>query len=797
MSASAPVVSARPSFGRFLLRALLWLLAIALVLLLAGSAWFYHASVAALPQTSGELRLAGLSAPVTIVRDTRGVPHITAANLDNLLFAQGFVTAQDRLWQMDVNRRFGRGELSEIFGERTLRVDRRQRILQLRRAAEAAVQALSAEDRRLLDAYTRGVNALIATQSNLPIEFRVLRYSPRPWTPEDSLMVGVNIAQSLSTQFDTEHSHEWVASRLGPALAADLYPNGSFRDRWPGSLPASGPVAPPADAALVRSVAELLDSLPLPCDSCSPGSNDWVVSGAHTASGKPLLANDMHLAHSIPGVWYEVHLRAGEMDVIGVSFPGLPYVVAGHNQRIAWGYTNVGPDVQDLFIEEFNAQGEYRTPSGWRHPDLRHEVIRVKGAPDVHLEVPVTRHGPIVTPLFPGESRPLALQWTLYDPQTLQFSFRAMNTARDWPQFLAAIRGFGGATQNVVYADVDGHIGYHAAGWVPIRASGDGSVPVPGADATHDWIGYIPFGQLPSVFDPPSGIIATANARITPPGYPYLIANQWSSPYRVERIYSVLESASRLTAADMLTLQMDTYSAFDLLIARALVAAVDASPAGGGRARRAADLMRAWDGRVSLDAVAPTLSAKSRRKLWQFLLEPRLGSGWEDYQWFGSSVALEKLLKDRPARWLPRGYADWNALLLASLDAALADPSAPADLSTWKWGPAFPVEIRHPLFGGLPLLDRISGPGLHPQSGNGSLTVKAAGRGFGASQRATYDLADLDASTLNLVCGQSGQIFSPHYLDQWPAWYHGSTFLLPFSDAAIKKAAADTLRLVP
>ncbi|MBI2681815.1 MAG: penicillin acylase family protein [Acidobacteriales bacterium] len=798
MSATAPSTPARTfPLWRFLGRSLLVLLGVALLGVLVVSAWFYRAAVSSLPQMDGELHLAGLSAPVTVVRDAQGVPHITAANLDDLAFAQGYVTAQDRLWQMDVNRRFGRGELSEIFGERTLRVDRRQRILQLRRVSESAVQKLPAEDRRLLEAYTRGINALIASQKDLPIEFRILRYAPRPWTLEDSVTVGVNIAQSLSTQYDTEYAREQVARKLGPELAADLYVNGSYRDRWPGSLPPSGPVSVPAESAHEQSVAELLDSLPIPCDSCTPGSNNWVVSGAHTASGKPLLSNDMHLAHSIPGIWYEVHLRAAGLDVAGVSFPGLPFVVAGHNQRIAWGYTNLGPDVQDLFIEEFNAQGEYKTPAGWRKPDFQRETIHVKGSPDVQLDVAVTRHGPIVTDLFPGETRKLALQWTIYDPQTIQFNFRAMNSARDWPGFLAAINGFGGATQNIVYADVDGNIGYHAAGWIPVRASGDGTLPVSGADASQDWTGYVPFDKLPAVFNPPSGIIATANARVTPDGYPLMLANQWGSPFRTERIYSVLESGKWFTAADMLDLQMDTFSAFDLLVAQALVAAVDNTPGAGGRVKHAADLMRDWNGRVDVDAVAPTMAAKTRRKLWQMLLEPRLGAAWEDYQWFSSSVALEDLLHDRPARWLPKGFKDWDGLLMAALDATVADRSAPADLASWKWGPAFPISLQHPVLGSIPVVSRWSGPGEHPQSGNGSLTVKAAGRGFGASQRATYDLSNLDASTLNVVCGESGQIFSPHYMDQWPAWYGGTSFVLPFSSASVDRAAAHTLRLLP
>lgn len=780
------------------------LLIVLLLAALAGAGafvWFRSTATAALPQLDGTIQLAGVTAPVTIARDAQGVPHITAASLEDLLFAQGFVTAQDRLWQMDVGRRFGRGELSEIFGGRTLKLDRQQRYLQLVPAVERAIAILTPAERRLLDAYARGVNALMERQrGRLPIEFKILGYEPRPWTPADSLMIGVNIAQSLSTSYTVEYAREKVSTRLGPELAADLYPTTSWRDRPPGSVPNPLPPASPAPRAESRDSdmpALITASAEDPCDSCYPGSNNWVISGAHTSTGKPLLSNDMHLQHSIPNTWYEVHLRAGELDVAGFSFPGLPFVIAGHNQRIAWGFTNLGPDVQDLFIETFNAQGQYQTPAGWQAPAHRAETIHVKGASDVVLDVVTTRHGPIVTELFPGETRKLALQWTIYDPETLRFHLLDLDRAQDWTQFRAAIAHFAGATQNVVFADVEGHIGYQAAGWIPVRASGDGAVPVDGSDGRHDWTGYVPFDKLPSLFDPASGIIATANARVTPSDYPFLLANQWGAPFRTARIYEVLESGKRFRPADMLTLQMDTDSEYDRLCAQAFRSAIEHAPAPSPRARQAADLLRRWDGRVEVASVAPTLTVSARRQLWKLLLSPRLGAQWEDYQWFSSSVALETMLRERPRRWLPAGYADWDALLLAAVEAAIADPAAPKDLSRWTWGGYSPLFLQHPVLGGIWGLNQLAGPGLVPQSGNGSLTVKAAGRSFGASERATYDLADLDASMSNIVTGQSGQVFSPHYMDQWPAWYEGHQFPLAFSAGAVDKAAVHTLRLAP
>jgi penicillin amidase len=764
---------------------------------------FKRAAMAALPQLDGAVQVAGLTAPVTVIRDAHGVPHIRAANVDDLFFAQGFITAQDRLWQMDINRRFGRGELSEIFGDRTLKIDKQQRTLQMKHSAEAAVAILPEQTRRHLEAYARGVNALIAQQrDHLPVEFRILRYQPRPWTVADSITIGLNIAQNLSTQYDVEYGREAMAAKLTPEELADLYLNSSWRDRPPSALPRDQqftPAPPPPAASLHQDNEWLRQLVPMRgdrslCDDCRPGSNNWVVSGARTVTGKPLLSNDMHLQHSIPNVWYETHLTSGDYDVVGVSFPGLPWVIAGHNQRIAWGYTNLGPDVQDLFVENFNAQGEYETPQGWQKPEMRREVIKVKGSPDVALDIPVTRHGPIVSGIFPGEKRQIALQWTIYDPQTVALEFFKINSAQNWQEFTQAISRFGGATQNVVYADVDGHIGYHAAGFVPTRAGGDGLSIVPGNTDQYSWTGYVPFDQLPSVYDPATGVIATANGKVTPDGYKYMLANQWSAPYRTERIYRVLESGAKLSADDMLHLEMDTYSEFDRTFANALVYAIDHAKTPSDKVRKAADLMRAWNGRMEIDSTAAIIPAKARRQLWRMILEPKVGQMWTNYQWFYSSGALERLVRMKPARWLPRDYTNWDDLLAGVVAEVMKD--APADLSTWKYGEQFPIRLNHPLFGDMPWINKYSGPGVHPQSGSG-LTVKAAGTVFGASERMTVDLSDLDASRLNIVAGQSGQIFSPYYMDQWDAWYHGSTFALPFSAAAVDHSAAHRLELRP
>ncbi len=790
---------------------------VALVVFLGGVGWFYLAARRALPQLDGRIEAPGITHKVRVVRDPHGVPHITAANLQDLFFAQGYVTAQDRLWQMDGLRRYAGGELAEVMGEGLLASDLRQRVLLTRLVAERSAAGLSPRERSYLDAYSRGVNAFIEShRDRLPMEFRVLRYSPKPWTISDSLLIGVHMCQLLNHGlYATELQREKILEKLGPDLTADLYPTRSWRDR----APAEPPTPPPSAAAPASANA---GTLPFPVTnvwlhepSLAPGSNNWVISGAHTATGRPLLSNDMHLPHSIPGIWYEVHLKvegatldpgagadaqadfelAQGFDVAGVALPGLPAVVVGHNQRIAWGFTNLAPDVEDVVIETFNDKGEYLTPKGWERPLLMRTTIHVKDKPDVKVDVPLTRHGPIVTPLVPGEKRKLALQWAIYDPTALSLPFVEVNAAKDWNQFRLAFSRFNMPGQNVVYADVDGHIGYQATGRVPIRKHGDGSVPVAGEAEQADWAGYVPFDKLPSVYDPPSGILATANGRIVPDGYPYHVASQWGGPERAQRIYQVLESGKRFTTADMLALQADVQSDMERFFAQQFAAAIARRPAASDRLRAAGKLLAAWDGRVTKEAAAPTLQHFARMELLRLLLA---GKGGEpiQYSWWMSEVFLENVLRERPQRWLPQQFQTYDDLLVAAVEGALKHRDSPRDLDAWRWGRQFPVALQHPVFTRIPLIRRWAAPGIVEQSGSG-MTVKQVGRAFGPSMRMTVDFSDLDASTLNVVTGQSGQIFSPHYLDHWDAWYNDRTFRLPFSDRAVAAARRHELTLEP
>jgi len=898
MVATTIVPPARSSNRKFIFRAVVAVLLLLLIAFLAFDFWFYRAVRAALPQVDGTIHLAGLTNPVIVTYDSLGVPNISASSLPDLLFAQGYITAQDRLWQMDMTRRYASGDLSAVLGPEYVKIDREQRILGLRQVAERSVANMSAAQRAQFEAYAAGVNAYIAQhQKTLPLEFRFLTYFPHVWTVEDSALVGLSMTEFLNHGLYREKLlKEKVLAKLGPELTADLFVNSSWRDHPPGAesnsieneipgettpdeeespaphdktpdgkpgkrsklLPLPQGLRPSAistlygtiegvplqnivsgeaekqvprlatlarddknnNIALVRddkrnNIALARDNknkgrsgtpegVPLQSKPLSestderlqPGSNNWVVSGAHTASGKPLLCNDMHLDLHIPNVWYEAHLTAGDFDVAGVTMPGVPFVIVGHNRYIAWGFTNLGPNVEDLYIERFNEAGEYLTPQGWVQPEHRKEIIRVKGKAEVNVDVVVTRHGPIISEVVPGETRRLALKWVIYDPQVSSTVFFDVDSAKNWQEFREALSHFGAPGQNVVYADVDGHIGYQATGFVPIRASGDGSVSVPGEDDAHEWTGYVPFDQLPSVYDPPSGIIATANGRIAPDGYPYLVSIQWMGPYRTERIYRLLNAKKKFAPPDMLAIQTDILSEFDRYCAERFVYAIDQTPTASPRAKQAADLMRNWDGTMTAGSVAPTVAYFSRKKLQELLLKPKLGDEWKEYRWFMSTVWLENVLAHQPARWLPEGYANYDELLTAAVQAALDDAGTPQSLALWKWGRVHRVDIKHPFWSNFPILKKGAGPGSLPLSGDGQ-TVKQVADHFGPSERLTVDFSDLDNSTLDIVNGQSGNIFDEHYNDQWDAYYNGRTFLLPFSQQAVERAGAHHLRLEP
>ncbi len=821
-----PAQSRKGRRPRILLGCAGGLLALLLAAAGAGVVWLRAAAIAALPELDGDVRLAGvsgagLSAPVIVRRDAHGVPHIEAASENDLFLAQGYVTAQDRLWQMDAFRRNANGELAEILGPSMTWHDKTQRVLQFRRTALRIYTNLPAEDRARLDAYARGVNLFIAQHQNaLPPEFKLLGYRPRPWSGVDSVSVGLMMVETLDTHVWTKLGREIVAARLrNPKLEADLYPVGSWRDHPPTGLevdlnePRRAPVPATDDedddlsqaSAAGESQQEpsaLRALLGLPsCDGCAAGSNNWVIAGKHTASGRPLLSNDMHLGLTEPNIWYMADLKANGthgaagFHAAGVTLPGMPFVIAGHNEHVAWGFTALYADAQDLYVEKLDGKGNYQANDGsWKPLAVDREVIRVRFGKDVTLDVQLTAHGPLVNPLLAREKRPIALKWTLYDPALNALPLYQLNVASNWTEFSAALGAWSWPTQNVVYSDDQGHIAYRAIGRVPLRPAGLVDVPI--QDGGHEWQGYIPFDAMPSAVDPPSGLLATANSRVTTAKSPYPLTLEWADPYRIERIYKSLEGRDQLKPVDMLAIQTDIYSEVDQELGQRFAYAIEHTPGADDRLRQAARLMRAWDGRLTTDSAAASLVTQTRSALWLLLLKPKLGKEAAEYHWGERNFAEEEIVMRGSNDWLPPGYTNWDALLTDAVHKGMEAGKAPADVARWSYGSWHVVDIEHPLVGFLPLVGRVAGTGEQPLSGD-TTTVKQVGRDFGPSQRFTMDWSDIDGSTENIVLGESGNPYSPYFRDQWQDWYGGTTFALPFSPAAVAAQTRHTLRLLP
>jgi penicillin amidase len=708
------------------------------VVLLLAAAAVYQLVYRALPQTSGTL-IGPVAQRVTIARDALGVPHITAASEDDAFFAQGYVVAQDRLFQMDGLRRLAGGNLAEIVGPAALELDRDSRRLRMRRIAEVAYASLPLQDRAPLAAYARGVNYFIETHlHNLPIEFTLLGYQPRPWSVVDTILIGLHMYRDLTTTWRDE------------ILKRDMLAAG---DRAKVNF-----LFPP------RSGGEL-----------QPGSNSWAVSGAHTASGKPLLCDDMHLEYSIPGIWYMVHLQAPGLDVTGVSLPGTPSVIVGHNQRIAWGVTNLHFDVQDLYIETFDLRtGRYLYRGQFEQAHQEREIIPVKGAPAVEMPLWVTRHGP----LYIDDAREhLALRWAAAEPGRFQFPFPEINRAGNWQDFTRALSRFPGPAQNFVYADVDGNIGYHATGLLPIRKGYTGDVPVDGSSGENEWQGFIPFEELPSFYNPPQGVVVTANQNPFPADYPYAVNGNFASHYRSRQIRDLLMARNGWRAADMLTVQKDVYSAFSQYLAQAIVEAYDRHKAQHAGMQDAVQLLRGWNGQMDKDGAAPLLVTLTYEHLRTLIARSASPVAGARYTYQMAPAVVETLLRTRPAGW----FADWDETILNSFAQGLEDGhrTQGRDPSRWVYGKHQPLLLGNPVGRHLPLVAGLFDIGPVPMSGSPT-TVKQYTGGLGPSMRLDADLADWDRSLLEGTTGQSGQVLSRHYKDQWDSYYYAQSFPMQF-----------------
>jgi penicillin amidase len=535
-------------------------------------------------------------------------------------------------------------------------------------------------------------------------------------------------------------------------------------------------------------------------------SNNWVVSGQRTVSGKPLLANDPHLRPTAPSIWHMVHLSAPGVRLAGVTSGGLPGIVIGHNEHIAWGFTNVGPDVQDLYVEKFDPANpkRYQTPSGWQDAVIRREEIKVrKGFVSAEFdvvahEVTVTRHGPII---FEGDGKRYALKWTAFDSKRIGGDLNyALNRAKNWNEFKAALQFFTAPTQNAVYADVNGHIGYHATGVVPIRKSGDGSVPYDGSTDAGEWVDYIPLAKLPNVYDPPSGMIVTANQRIVGTDYPYHLTHSWAQPYRARRILDLLNEKPKHTAEDFRRIIGDVYSIAGALFAQEAVKLLrpKLTPA-DDKLRATLDAMEKWDGRVNAESpVAPIVGQMRvafRSKILTGALGPELV---RNFQWSNFDTTLDRILKEQPAEWLPKEFPSYADLMRAAYDDARAvlTRNLGADESKWTWGEFAKARFPHPL-SSAPLIGVQFTVPPTPQNGTGGLVGATVNVGSGVSMRLIADPGDWDKTQMQIALGESGLPKSPHWSDQLADWRAVTPREFPFTAAAVAKATKGTLVLEP
>ncbi|NUT43303.1 MAG: penicillin acylase family protein [Thermoactinospora sp.] len=824
---------------RWLARVLTVVLALALVLT-GVVAWIVRASF---PQLEGSLTLPGLSAKVEVHRDASGIPHIYADTTEDLFIAQGYVHAQDRFWEMDFRRHVTSGRLSELFGSATLEQDKAIRTMGWRKVAEQELPELKEETRRYLDSYAKGVNAWMKANVNASdrsLEYSVLKltnsgYQPEPWTSTDSVAWLKAMAWDLRSNLETEIDRALAATKLPPDRVAQLFPDypfdrhtpiveqgtvfqGRFDQDGEPELTAARPTSsgPAGAAESLTRAAETLSKVPNLMsveDRDGIGSNSWVVSGRHTTTGKPILANDPHLSAQMPSVWYQtgLHCRTKSpscsYDVTGYSFSGVPGVIIGHNDRVAWGFTNLGPDVADLFMEKVEGD-TYLYRNEVRKLDKRSETIKVAGGEPVVLEVRSTVHGPLVGEVMDIEpsqgANAVALQWTALTPGSSADAIFAMNLAQNWEEFRVAASQFDVPAQNLVYADVDGRIGYQAPGRIPVRLKGDGTAPVPGWSGEYDWKPEpIPFEQLPTLADPAGGVIVTANnAVVDPRRYAPLLTEDWSYGYRSQRIAERLEQAlgqGKISPEQMSEIQMDSVNTFAPVLTPHLMKVNLAGPAVEARAR-----LQSWDGTQTLDSKP----AAFFNGVWRHLLKltfdddlPEAARATGGDRWY----EVVRALLERPddVFWddTTTGQVETRDDILRQ---AMAD--AAAEVGERTWGETHTLTLTNQTFGtsGIAPVEWLFNRGPFGVPG-GKDAVNANGwnvqKGYEvtsvASMRMVVDLADLDNSRWINLTGNSGHAFHDNYWDQASLWTEGRTLPMLSDPASVRKATTHTLQLLP
>jgi penicillin amidase len=752
-----------------------------------------------LPETDGRVAVSGLGERVEIKRDAHGIPTITAASDRDAAFALGFVHAQDRLFQMDAMRHYGAGRLSEWFGSLTLPLDRFTRTLGLYRLAEQQYALLSPALRGVLDAYAAGVNAYLAQHRGAwPVEYYLLHSRPEPWRPADTLVWGKLIALELADSFYRELMHARLAQHLTPQDLAILYPP------YPGDAPVTL-----GNLAALRGLPldAIYAGLPATTDPVY-ASNNWVVDGKHTPSGKPLLANDPHLDLSAPSVWYLARIETPDLSLAGVTSPGGPFVVLGHNAHIAWGFTTTGSDVADLFIERIDPADKtrYETPQGPQPFLIRREQITVRGAEPVAIEIRATRHGPVISDLGGNYAKlaagdtVLALRatWLDADDRTPEGAW-ALNRARNWQDFRDGLKEFAAPQQNIVYADVAGNIGFIAPARVPIRAKGDGWLPAPGWSGDYDWTGYIPFDALPQALNPPSGRFVSANNKIVPDTYPYFLSRDWDLPNRAARINELLDQTPIQSPDATAAIQADILSpmAKDLLPLM-----LETRPA-SARAAAALARLKAWDGRMARGDAAPLLFTAWLRELNRVLFAKKLGDAFGSYWSMRPDVVRLILTKHR--EWCEQGTEappSCAEALARALEAALDDLTERygADMEQWRWGHAHEAAFTNQIFSRVPVLRGLFRTRIAADGGDDTINLAGSRNSdksepftdiHGPTLRMIVDLSNIAATRFMIAPGQSGNPFSPHYSDLMASWREVAYLTLDGG------AEGGTLELVP
>ncbi len=744
-----------------------------------------------LPVIKGEISLRGLQDSVTVTRDQKGIPHIEAKNLHDLYVSQGYVTAQDRLFQMDLSRRQASGELSEVMGEKTIEQDRFFLALGLRRAAEASYNLYSNEAKQALKWYAEGVNLYIdevRKTNKWPLEFTLLGYKAMPWTPVDSLTIGKSMAFDLSGHWKSLAFRQYILNTVSEEKALDLFP-------------AYSKDASEIIGAIKESHLDLSKLLPENVVLNELSGSNWVVSGSKTKSGKPILANNVSAALTTPSLWYETHLQSPEVNVSGEAMAGIPGIAVGHNEFIAWGITNVDADVQDLYIEKRNPNNQYEFLHNdtWERAQVITNAIRVKDKPAVDSKTVITRHGPIISGIENRETA-LALKWTASEPSTELEAILRINSARDWNSFKEALTYFHAPAQNFIFAAKDGTIAYQMNGKIPIRKKGDSLLPVPGWNDEYEWTGYIPWEELPTIVNPQEGFIVAASNPRTDQSYPYHINNTGIQSYQSTRIQEVLQQKNTITVEDMKNLQMDQMN----LKARSLVPIFlqhikeDELTM---KEKEAISLLRKWDFRDDRNLGAPLLFHTWMQEIGNVLFEKDISEDmqrlFEEKEQVTDEL-LQKAHNGQPGPWIQE-QGGLDKVLKKSLAKAVQSimERQGAGVTGWKWGDFHRLVFTHPLSHINPY-NYLFNPETPIPIGGSNVTVQsssfhAEGLSYhGVSSYFTIDLNDITTGYHLVAPGQSSHIQSEWYHDQMKDWVKGT-----YHTTSLTEKSGSILHLLP